>query len=379
MVQPSRSRPDAAAEVGLESALLETPRLLLDVERLDRNIGRMAQLAAEAGVSLRPHAKTHKLLQVADRQVAAGCKGLTVAKLGEAELFARHGIRDLFVAYPVWGEDKWRRLANLAMGAPIRVGADSREVFEGVARAATSRGLVIPVRIEFDTGFGRCGVQTTDEARALAQHLSQLHGVELVGVMSFAGQMYGAPPERRRDAAVNDARRLVEVADELRNDGFEIREVSVGSTPSAAYVHDMPGVTELRPGTYVFSDRDQVALGWGTLDDCALTILATVVSRPTPTRAVIDAGTKTLSSDQASSVGGWGDVCGHPDWVLASLSEEHGVLEVPPGPEGPTIGTTIEIVPNHACGALNMHDEVTVVQDAVVEDVWSVAGRGLVR
>lgn len=379
MVQPSRSWPDAAAEVGVESALLETPRLLLDVERLDRNIDRMARLAAEAGVALRPHAKTHKLLQVADRQVAAGCTGLTVAKLGEAELFAAHGIRDLFVAYPVWGEDKWRRLANLAMGATIRVGADSREVFEGVSRAATSRGLVIPVRIEFDTGFGRCGVQTADEARALARHLAHLRGVDLVGVMSFAGQMYGEPPERRHDAAIADARRLVEVADELRSDGFHITEVSIGSTPSAPYIRDMPGITELRPGTYVFSDRDQAALGWGALDDCALTILATVVSRPTPTRAVIDAGTKTLSSDQASSVGGWGDVRGHPDWVLASLSEEHGVLDVPPGQDGPAIGTTIEIIPNHACGALNMHDEVTVVHGAIVEDVWSVAGRGLVR
>jgi D-serine deaminase-like pyridoxal phosphate-dependent protein len=379
MVQPGRSWSDAAAEVGIESDRIETPRLLLEVDRLDRNIERMAQLAADAGVSLRPHAKTHKLLQVADRQVAAGCAGLTVAKLGEAELFARHGIGDLFVAYPVWGAGKWRRLCDLAAKARIRVGADSREVFEGIAEAASSRGLVLPVRIEVDTGFGRCGVQTAGEARALARKVSELRGVELVGLMSFAGQMYREPPARRRDAAVADAARLVEVADDLRSDGFDIREVSIGSTPSAPYVRDMPGITELRPGTYVFSDRDQAALGWGTLEDCALTILATVVSRPTPTRAVIDAGTKTLSSDQASAVEGWGDLRGHPDWRLVSLSEEHGVLEVPPGPDGPAIGTTVEIIPNHACGALNLHDEVTVVRGTVVEDVWSVAGRGLVR
>jgi D-serine deaminase-like pyridoxal phosphate-dependent protein len=379
MVQPRRSWPAAAAEVGLESDRLETPRLLLDVDRLDRNVERMARIARDAGVSLRPHAKTHKLLEIADRQVAAGCAGLTVAKLGEAELFARHGIGDLFVAYPVWGADKWRRLCDLAAEATIRVGADSHEVFEGLAGAAAARGLVLPVRIEVDTGFGRCGVQSGDEARTLARKVSGLRGVELVGLMSFAGQMYREAPGDRREAAVADAARLVDIADGLRSDGFDIREVSVGSTPSAQYLREMPGVTEFRPGTYVFSDRDQAALGWGALDDCALTIFATVVSRPTPTRAVIDAGTKTLSSDQASAVEGWGDLRAHPGWRLVSLSEEHGVLDVPPGPDGPAIGTTVEIIPNHACGALNLHDEVTVVRDAVVEDVWNVAGRGLVR
>jgi len=379
MVQPGRSWSDAAAEVGAESDRLETPRLLLDVDRLDGNIERMAALAGEADVALRPHAKTHKLLEVADRQLAAGAAGLTVAKLGEAELFARHGIGDLFVAYPVWGADKWRRLCDVAAEATIRVGADSYEVFAGVAGAAAGRGLVLPVRIEVDTGFGRCGVQSADEARTLARKVAGLRGVELVGLMSFAGQMYHKAPGDRHQAAVADAARLVEVAGVLRSDGFDIREVSIGSTPSAQYLREMPGITEFRPGTYVFSDRDQAGLGWGALEDCALTILATVVSRPTPTRAVIDAGTKTLSSDQASAAEGWGDLRGRPGWRLVSLSEEHGVLDVPPGPDGPAIGTTVEIIPNHACGALNLHDEVTVVRAAVVEDVWNVAGRGLVR
>jgi D-serine deaminase-like pyridoxal phosphate-dependent protein len=378
MVQPSRTWARAAEDAGLETSRLDTPRLLVDTTRLDRNIRRMAELASAAGVALRPHAKTHKMLQVADRQIAAGCTGLTVAKLGEAELFARHGVDDLLVAYPVWGRSKWQRLCDLAATTTIRVAADSREVFEGISDAASANGVVIRARIEVDTGFGRCGVQTTDEALALAGRVSRLPGLELVGLMSFAGQMYRTRADHRREAAMQDAGRLVEVADALRADGFEISEVSVGSTPSAMYVGDLAGVTELRPGTYVFSDRDQVGLGWGELDDCALTILATVVSRPTPTRAVIDAGTKTLSSDQASAVDGWGDVRGHPDWRLASLSEEHGVLDVP-AEDAPAIGTFVEIIPNHACGALNLHDEVTVVRDGVVEDVWAVAGRGLVR
>jgi D-serine deaminase-like pyridoxal phosphate-dependent protein len=379
MVQPGRRGWDVTDEIGAEKSQLDTPRLVLDLDRLDRNIERMARLADDAGVALRPHAKTHKLLPVAERQLAAGCQGLTVAKLGEAELFAAHGIRDLFIAYPVWGARKWERLCRLASSADVRVGADSYEVFEGISSAASARGLSIPVRIEVDTGFGRCGVQTTAEARALARRIATLRGVRLVGVMSFAGQLYREPSTRRHEAAVLDSARLVEVAESLRADGFDIPEVSVGGTPSASYVRDMPGVTELRPGTYVFSDRDQVALGWGTLDDCALTVLATVVSRPTPTRAIIDAGTKTLSSDAASAVGGSGVLRGHPEWRLASLSEEHGVLEVPAGSDGPAIGTPVEIIPNHACGALNLHDRVVVVRDDVVEDRWSVEGRGLVR
>jgi D-serine deaminase-like pyridoxal phosphate-dependent protein len=379
MVQPGRRGWDMTDEIGVEKSQLDTPRLVLDLPRLDRNIERMARLAHAAGVALRPHAKTHKLLPVAERQIAAGCHGLTVAKLGEAELFAAHGMRDLFIAYPVWGTRKWERLCALAADADIRVGADSFEVFEGISSAASACGLSIPVRIEVDTGFGRCGVQSTAEARALARRLAALTGVRLVGLMSFAGHLYATSPARRREAALGDSAHLVEVAEALRADGFDISEVSVGSTPSAAHVCDMAGVTELRPGTYVFSDRDQVALGWGTLDDCALTVLATVVSRPTPTRAVVDAGTKTLSSDTASTVRGWGELRGHPDWRLATLSEEHGTLEVPAGSEGPSIGTPVEIIPNHACGALNLHDRVAVVRDQVVEDSWTVEGRGLVR
>jgi D-serine deaminase-like pyridoxal phosphate-dependent protein len=379
MVQPGRRGWDVTDEIGAEKSQLDTPRLVVDLDRLDRNIERMARLAADAGVALRPHAKTHKLLAVAERQLAAGCQGLTVAKLGEAELFAANGMRDLFIAYPVWGARKWERLCQLAVTADIRVGADSYEVFQGISAAAIAHALAIPVRIEVDTGFGRCGVQTTDEARALARSIAKLPGVRLVGVMSFAGQLYQEPRSRRHEAAVQDAARLVEVAESLRADGFDVPEVSVGSTPSAAYIRDMPGVTELRPGTYVFSDRDQVALGWGTLDDCALTAMATVVSRPTPTRAIIDAGTKTLSSDQASAIDGWGDLRHHPDWRLVSLSEEHGVLDVPAGSGGPSIGTPVEVIPNHACGALNLHDRVAVVRDEVVADWWSVEGRGLVR
>jgi D-serine deaminase-like pyridoxal phosphate-dependent protein len=363
---------------GIAKADLETPQLVVDVDRLDGNVRRMAEAVAAAGVDLRPHAKTHKLIEVARRQLAAGARGLTVAKLGEAEVFAAHGVDDLFVAYPLWGPAKWERLCALAERVEVRVAADSFAVVEGLAGAAARRGLTVPVRIEVDTGFGRCGVQGPAEARALAERIAPLRGVRVVGVMSFAGQTYAAGPEAVRAAAVADAERAVAAAQAIRAAGIDAPEVSVGSTPAASHVAALPEITEIRPGTYVFSDRDQAALGWGTLDDCALTAVATVVSRPTPTRAVIDAGTKTLTSDRAHLADGWGAVVGEPEWRIVSLSEEHGVLEVPAG-HGPAVGQPLEVIPNHACGALNLHDWVAVARHGVIADWWRVEGRGLVR
>jgi D-serine deaminase-like pyridoxal phosphate-dependent protein len=286
-------------------------------------------------------------------------------------------VSDLFIAYPLWGAQKWERLCRLAERAEVRVGADSDEVFEGISAAALASGRTIAVLIEVDTGFGRCGVQTVDQARALAERVSALRGVRLVGLMSFAGQTYSAGSDGAGEAASADAERLLEVATALRERGFELPVISVGGTPSALHLDKLHGITEYRPGAYVFSDRDQAALGWGTLDDCALTVRATVVSRPAPTRAVIDAGTKTLSSDRSATAEDWGVVRGHPGWRLVSLNEEHGVIDLPAG-EGP-IGTGVEIIPNHGCGALNMHDSVGAVRDGVVEHWWRVKGRGLVR
>lgn len=365
--------------VGCAPDELDTPCLTLELSLLEHNIERMASLARAAGVALRPHAKTHKLVEVAERQLAAGSEGLTVAKLGEAEVFAEHGIGNLLIAYPLWGEQKWRRLCALAGDAEVRVAADSAQVCEGISAAAQAHGVVVAVRIEVDTGYGRCGVQDASEAADLAVVrvvVERLPGLRLAGVMSFAGQTYGAP-NGVGDAARSDAERLLEVASALRERGFDIAEVSIGSTPSAAHLAKLKGVTEFRPGTYVFSDRDQVALGWGTLDDCALRLIATVVSRPTRDRAVIDAGTKSLSSDLATHADGWGTIVGHPSWALSWLNEEHGVIALPPG-EDPSIGTIVEIIPNHACGMLNLHDWVAVVRDGEVRDWWPVAARGRV-
>lgn len=354
---------------------LDTPALLVDIDRLERNITRMAAIADSASVSLRPHAKTHKMPQVAHMQVAHGSHGITVAKLGEAEVMASGGIQDIFIAYPIVGGSKLERLCTLASQNRVRVAADSWEVLAGISRAALQHGVCIEVLLEVDTGFGRCGLQTPEEATALAKRALELRGVKLCGVMGFGGQSYDA--QSREDiAAVGklEATQAVAISRQLRELGVDPCEVSVGSTPTSPYAAQVQGVTEIRPGTYVFSDRTQAHLGWGTLDDCALTVLSTVVSRPTSQRAVVDVGTKGLSSDTAP-IPGFGDVLERSSVAVAKLTEEHGILEVGAEDTLP-VGTKVRIVPNHACGTLNMFDEAWIVRDGQVEDRWEVAARG---
>jgi D-serine deaminase-like pyridoxal phosphate-dependent protein len=358
---------------------LDTPSLLIDLDRLEANIRRMAAITLATGVDLRPHAKTHKMPEVGRLQLAAGSPGLTVAKLGEAEMFAGHGLRNLFIAYPLWGQEKWERLCRLATEADVRVAADSYEVLEGLSRQALHHGLRIRVRLEVDSGMGRCGLQSPEAVLALAQRMQSLAGVELVGLMGYGGQAASEPDlDGIRHVATAEGTQLVRVAELLRADGFAVPELSAGGTPTGPYVARVPGITEIRPGTYVFSDRTQVATGWGSLEECALTVQATVVSRPTATRAVIDAGSKTLSSDPAVRSPGYGAVLGQPDFALTRLSEEHGMLEVPAESSLP-IGTRLRLVPNHACVCINLHDRVAVVRREHVEAVWAVAGRGMVR
>jgi D-serine deaminase-like pyridoxal phosphate-dependent protein len=360
-------------------ANVDTPAVVLDLDRLESNIGRMAAVAREAGVALRPHAKSHKLPQVARLQLAAGATGLTVAKLGEAEVFVEAGVGDILVAYPIWGESKWHRLCELRRRAQITTCADSAEVVDGLSRAATAHGVEIPILVEVDTGFERCGVAGPREAVALARRITESPGTAFAGVLSFAGQSYGAQPGPGLEAvAASDARRLLGAAEAIRECGITVPVVSAGGTPTARQVARISGITEVRPGAYAFSDRDQAALGWGTLADCALTVVTTVVSRPTPERAVIDAGTKAFSSDQSIQDAAFGAIIDHPELTPLRLTEEHGILHVPAGMRL-DIGTRLRVIPNHGCGTLNMHDNVTVVRDEDVIEEWTVAARAKMR
>ncbi len=357
---------------------LDTPAVLIDYDRLRANVERMAASVEETGVALRPHAKTHKMPEVARMQIARGSRGITVAKLGEAEVMAAAGIRDIFVAYPIVGEPKLERLCRLASENRIRVAADSWDVLEAMSDAAIRGGLCIDVLLEVDSGFGRCGLQSPEQAIELGRRALDLPGVRLVGLMGFGGQSYeAASREEIGRIGREEASQLVELRERLCEAGVELEEISVGSTPTSRYAARVPGVTEVRPGTYVFSDRTQVHLGWGSLNDCALTVLTTVVSRPTRERAIVDVGTKGLSSD-AAPVPGYGVVVGHPEVSVEALTEEHGILRVGDG-RGVPVGTKLRIVPNHACGVINMFDDVWVVSDGRVEDRWRVAARGRMR
>ena len=355
-----------------------TPAVLIDVDVLERNIARMAERARAAGVALRPHAKTHKLLEVGRRQLAAGARGLSLAKTSEAEVFAAAGFDDIFVAYPVVGADKGRRLLALAEKIRLAVGVDSVEGARtlGDVFAAASRRL--DVRLKIDSGLHRVGV-LPEQAVGVARAIAEVPGLRLTGVFTHAGHAYGETrPEGVAAVAQHEGKTVAAVADALRRDGLEIGEVSVGSTPTAREAMTVKGVTECRPGNYVYCDASQVSLGTCALEECAMTVVATVVSAPAPDRAVLDAGSKTLSTDPLRPRGeGHGWVIGRKA-RLSKLSEEHGVLAVEPG-ERFRVGERVRVLPNHACVVSNLHDRVLAVRGETVEAEWRVAARGRVE
>jgi D-serine deaminase-like pyridoxal phosphate-dependent protein len=357
---------------------LPTPSVLVDLEILERNIEGMAAAARDAGVRLRPHVKTHKTPEIARRQLAAGALGLTVAKTSEAEVFAAHGFDDLFIAYPVVGTDKARRLLELSERVRLSVGVDSVEGAATLAETFRQAGRTLPVRLKIDVGLRRVGV-AADRAVDLARRICGLAGLELQGVFTHAGHAYAAEsPDQVAETGRHEGRLLVAVANRFRVAGLPCADVSVGSTPTARHALSVPGVTECRPGNYVFYDVSQVSLGSCALAECALTVLATVVSVPAPDRAVVDAGSKTLSSDPLRPrPGGYGWLVGRRS-RLERLSEEHGVVGLVEG-ETLRVGERVRILPNHACPVANLHDRIHLVRGERVEGELVVAARGCVQ
>jgi D-serine deaminase-like pyridoxal phosphate-dependent protein len=356
---------------------LPTPAVVVDLDILERNIQTMAARARESGVRLRPHAKTHKVPEVGRMQLAAGAPGLTLAKTGEAEIFADAGFEDLFLAYPIVGEEKARRLLALSDRARIAVGVDSADGARSLDRIFRAAKRRLDVLLEIDCGLQRTGVLPSD-ALAAAGEIAQLPGLRLRGVFTHAGQAYLAGSAQAAGAvgrAEGDA--AVQVAKRLRQAGHEVGEVSVGSTPTAHEGMRVAGVTECRPGTYVYNDASQVSIGICSLEDCALTIVATVVSVPARDRAVLDAGSKTLSSDPLwPKPGGHGFLIGRSSRI-ARLNEEHGVIAVAPG-DSFRVGERVAVVPNHACIVSNLHDRIHAARQGRIEAVWIVAARGAV-
>jgi D-serine deaminase-like pyridoxal phosphate-dependent protein len=357
---------------------LSTPAVVVDLDVLESNVARMAASAREAGVRLRPHAKTHKCPEIARLQRAAGAWGLSVAKVGEAEVFAEAGFDDLFVAFPVVGEDKGNRLLSLADRVRLAVGVDSVEGARTLARPFREAGRSLDVLLKVDVGYGRVGV-LPERAAEVARRVASLPGLRLRGVFTHAGHGYLAEGRAAVDEIARlEGERLVAAAAELRAAGLAVEEVSVGSTPTAAGAMRVAGVTECRPGNYVFHDASQVGLGTCGLEDCALTVVATVVSVPAPDRAVVDAGSKTLSSDPLRPLpGGYGQLRGRSSRI-EKLSEEHGVVAVAEG-ESFRVGERVRILPNHACVVANLHDCLVGVSGDRVETILLVAARGRVR
>ncbi|HEY2595877.1 MAG TPA: alanine racemase, partial [Chloroflexota bacterium] len=331
---------------------LDTPAVVVDLDRLEHNITRMARLAATAGVNLRPHTKSHKTAGIARRQLAAGSTGITVAKLDEAEAYLNEGVRDIFVANEIAGRRKLRRAAELQEQGSVAVGLDSLAAARELSDAANERGVRIPLLIEVDTGLHRAGLPPGETVADLAGRVAALPGVDLRGVFTHAGHAYAAPSRAEVERIAQDeARGVLESAEAMRLRGVACPVVSVGSTPTICAAGVLKGVTEIRPGNYVFFDRMQVALGVTTRETCAQTVLATVISRPTPERIIVDAGSKTFALDKGAhgleALDGFGEDVQN-GLVLERLSEEHGILTTPAASEL-AVGTRLRFLTNHAC------------------------------
>ena len=359
---------------------LDTPALVVDLDALQRNIEAMASVADAAGVRLRPHTKTHKCPEIARIQVEAGAAGITVAKLGEAEVMADAGIDDLLVAYPIVGAAKLARLREVRERARVRVSLDSVAVAEGLGSIATVNDPV-EVLVEVDTGHHRIGRPPGEPTATLVAEVARVSGVEVVGLISHAGHAYRAAPADLEAVARREAEDLGRTAQACARAGVEIREISVGSTPTAGAVRGAAVVTEMRPGTYVFQDVQQMRLGVARERDCAATVLATVVARPWEDRFVIDAGSKCLSSDghDGPPLAGRGVVAGRPELRLDFLTEEHGVGHVERGGPDLRIGERLSVIPLHVCACVNLFDSALGVRGSRVERRLAIAGRGKVR
>jgi D-serine deaminase-like pyridoxal phosphate-dependent protein len=367
---------------------IPTPRVFVDRARLQFNIAAMQARATSAGVRLRPHAKTHKSPAIARMQVEAGAVGVCCAKLGEAEIFADAGITDVRLPYPTNPVNATRVMA-LQDRIRISTVVDNLEVAQQWSSVMAGAGRRLDVLVKVDVGFHRCGINPDlPDASSTLRTIAACPGLRFLGLLSHAGHGYHAESnETLERIAACEIQILTRLAAGLRNDGMDVQEISVGATPTARFIASQKGVTEMRPGNYVFFDRTQVGLGSATVEQCSLGIVATVVSRPDPARVVFDAGSKTLSSDGLRGFGtsvGYGLVYAslearHPDpsIVIERLSEEHSVARVTPDCRLKA-GDRVHLLPNHACVVANLTEELLLVDGLEIVDRIPVAARARV-
>jgi D-serine deaminase-like pyridoxal phosphate-dependent protein len=354
---------------------IDTPALVIDLDVAERNSRRLAEELASRGISLRPHAKTHKSVALARLQLETGARGMTVGNLGEAEVLAEGGIDDLFIAYPVWAEGpKAARLRALHDRAGLRllVGFDSAGGAERLAAAVAGSGRKLRVMLELDPGYHRTGV-LPDGAATVARAAADL-GLEVVGLFTHGGHGY-AGVEAVAGAAADEVRTLTEGRAALRAAGIEVEVLSAGSTPTALGAAESP-IDEIRAGTYLVGDRQQVTLGSVAPDGIALWVAATVVSTATPGQVVVDAGAKTLTKDVAPYLEGHGYLPAYPDAIIEKVSDYHGNVRIPAGSPAPQLGEVVAIVPNHCCPVIDLRDTFLATRAGVVVGTWPVDARG---
>lgn len=360
---------------------LRTPAVLVDRGRACRNIERMQAAANGRGIRLRPHAKTHKSPTVARWQIERGAVGICCAKLGEAEVFAEAGITDIRLPYPLNPANADRVIALLDR-VQLSFIVDHPDVARQWSDAMTRAGRRVDVLVKVDVGFHRCGIDPAAAgAVEMVRGVAALPGLRLLGLLSHAGHAYHAHSEDElRAMAEGEARTMRDLTARCRQAGIVINEISAGATPPARFSLQQDGFTEFRPGNYVYCDRTQVALGAATLDDCALTVLARVVSKPAPDRVIFDSGSKTLTNDGARGFApspGFGQVLGHNNLLIERLSEEHATVRVTTGTTALEPGDVVRIVPNHSCVVSNLVDQAWLIDGDAAERL-PIAARGRV-
>lgn len=358
---------------------IDTPALLIEKSILERNIFSMQALANSRNIKLRPHIKTHKIPEIAQMQIDAGANGIAVAKISEAEIMAQFGFKDIQIANIIVGDKKVNRLKILREQLEsLSVATDSFEAVDDLAKGFIDASLPLKVFIKVDVGFNRCGLESKEAILKLSRYIKDKKGLHFEGILTHAGQAYLAQNQKEiEQIGYNEGITMVQIADYLKSNDVEVPEISVGSTPTALYVSNINGITELRAGNYVYYDMIQVALGTANIRDCALSVLSTIISIPSLDRMVIDAGSKSLSLDKGAHSNTLLDSFGYiigKNSKIKRLSEEHGVVEILN--EDFTTGEKIRIIPNHSCAVSNLFDKAYLVDQKEIVAEYHIACRG---
>jgi D-serine deaminase-like pyridoxal phosphate-dependent protein len=361
---------------------IPTPALVVDLARVKRNIDKLARYTRQHRINFRPHTKTHKSRLMARLQMEAGAGGLCVAKVGEAEVMAQES-NDLLLAYPALDPVRACRVAELARNTTMHVAVDSRQAIDALAAAARAKGTTIGILPDIDVGMGRTGVQTPAEALELAQHADRTLGVSLDGLFCYPGHI-NVPAVEQAGPLAKVAAILQETLDLYKKAGLAAPIVSGGSSPTCYQSHLVPQYTEIRPGTNIYNDTNQAKAGFEKWEDCAATILCTVVSTAVPNQCVLDAGNKTLTSDRYfrdPDHAGHGAIVEYPGCKITRLSEEHGQVDLSPitDPAGrPQLGDRVHVIPNHICPCVNLHNSGwLLLEDGQIEPL-AIDARGMI-